>query len=62
MTPPKNKLNILPENPEKESKGRFPSWLHRKLPRGNELSETNAILREHGLNTVCEEAKCSTLR
>ncbi|MGE0197546.1 MAG: lipoyl synthase [Simkaniaceae bacterium] len=52
------KLNILPENPEKGSKGRFPSWLHRKLPRGSELSETNAILRKHHLNTVCEEAKC----
>lgn len=58
MAPQKNKLNILPENPEKESKGRFPSWLHRKLPKGNELAETQAILRENGLNTVCEEAKC----
>ncbi|MCB1110609.1 MAG: lipoyl synthase [Chlamydiia bacterium] len=55
--PQKRKLNRLPENPD-GAKGRFPSWLHRKLPRGKELSETNQILKESGLNTVCEEAKC----
>lgn len=55
---PKNpKLNRLPENPD-GAKGRFPSWLHRKLPPGKELFETNRILKERGLNTVCEEAKC----
>ncbi|NGX50300.1 MAG: Lipoyl synthase 2 [Chlamydiae bacterium] len=58
MTEVRAKLNILPENPEKGGRGRFPSWLHRKLPKGSALAETNAILREHGLNTVCEEAKC----
>jgi lipoic acid synthetase len=52
-----NKLNILPENPE-ESLGRFPSWLHRKLPKGGEIFKTNAILEKYRLNTVCEEAKC----
>ena len=52
----KKKLNPLPENPEKS--GRFPSWLHRKLPKGSALSETNATLRKNKLNTVCEEAKC----
>jgi lipoic acid synthetase len=54
-----NKLNILPPNPEaEESKGRFPSWLHRRLPPGGEIFQTNAILEKHRLNTVCEEAKC----
>lgn len=53
-----NKLNVLPNNPEEEAKGRFPSWLHRKLPRGGEIFKTNEILRKHRLNTVCEEAKC----
>lgn len=54
------RLNRLPENPEKQTvkAGRFPSWLHRKLPKGGTLSETNAILRKNNLNTVCEEAKC----
>jgi len=56
---PKNRrINRLPENPEKTSQGRFPSWLHRKLPRGGALAETNKILKKSGLNTVCEEAKC----
>jgi len=50
-------LNRLPENPE-EGVGRFPSWLHRKLPRGGAYFQTNQIVRKYGLNTVCEEAKC----
>src|SRR5579872_1331984 len=54
-----NKLNILPENPEPEnSLGRFPSWLHRKLPAGGQLFKTNGIIEKYKLNTVCEEAKC----
>lgn len=53
-----SKLNILPENPEQESLGRFPSWLHRKIPKGGEIFKTNAILEKYQLNTVCEEAKC----
>lgn len=52
------KLNILPENPEDEALGRFPSWLHRKLPAGGQLFKTNAIIDKYKLNTVCEEAKC----
>jgi lipoic acid synthetase len=53
-----NKLNILPENPEEDSLGRFPSWLHRKIPSGGQIFKTNAILEKYKLNTVCEEAKC----
>jgi lipoic acid synthetase len=48
--------------PEKEesavARGRFPSWLHRKLPSGGNLFKTSAILSKYRLNTVCEEAKC----
>ena len=55
----KVKGNTLPENPEKGAvRGRFPSWLHRKLPQGSELFKTNTILNENNLNTVCTEAKC----
>lgn len=54
----KNKLNLLPENPEGEGLGRFPSWLHRKLPRGGQIFKTNEIIDKYRLNTVCEEAKC----
>jgi lipoic acid synthetase len=53
------KGNALPKNPEAgKVQGRFPSWLHRKLPRGQELFNTNTILQDHQLSTVCEEAKC----
>src|SRR6266436_1023632 len=52
-------LNRLPTNPEESLKiGRFPSWLHRKLPKGGSYFKTNAILEKYKLNTVCEEAKC----
>jgi len=60
----KNRLNILPNNPETYSAekavglGRFPSWLHRKLPKGSNLSATGKILNTHRLHTVCEEARC----
>lgn len=53
-----NRLNILPENPEQEKKGRFPSWLHIKPPKGENIFQTNLILEKYNLNTVCEEAKC----
>jgi lipoyl synthase len=50
-------LNKLPENPE-EGSGRFPSWLHRQIPRGGNLFKTDSIVKKYRLNTVCEEAKC----
>lgn len=54
-----SKLNILPPNPEaEEARGRFPSWLHRSIPPGDQIFQTNSILAKYGLNTVCEEAKC----
>ncbi|HSX12929.1 MAG TPA: lipoyl synthase, partial [Chlamydiales bacterium] len=53
-----SKLNILPNNPEENAKGRFPSWLHTKLPQGGEIFQTNSIVEKYRLNTVCEEAKC----
>ncbi|MEX2305320.1 MAG: lipoyl synthase [Waddliaceae bacterium] len=53
------RLNVLPENPEqKEGIGRFPSWLHRKLPKGGNLLKTENAVRGSRLHTVCEEAKC----
>lgn len=61
------KLNILPSNPESSNEeavvglGRFPSWLHRKLPKGSNLATTDKIMRSNRLHTVCEEAKCPNL-
>ena len=56
--PKLNKLPINPESYENPARGRFPSWLHRNLPKGANLFKTNAILTKYRLNTVCEEAKC----
>lgn len=61
------KLNVLPSHDEKEGDeaavgpGRFPRWLHRKLPKGNQLIQTGSILENNRLPTVCEEAKCPNL-
>lgn len=53
-----SKLNILPNNSDEKPRGRFPSWLHTKLPQGGEIFQTNSIVEKYRLNTVCEEAKC----
>lgn len=60
-----NKLNKLPiiqnepvESDNTVSTGRFPKWLHRRLPAGGNLFKTGAIVEKYRLNTVCEEAKC----
>ncbi|MGK5594388.1 MAG: lipoyl synthase [Parachlamydiaceae bacterium] len=62
-TPRVKKLNVLPSHQDTSrfnvvETGRFPSWLHRKLPKGNTLWATDAILDQQRLATVCEEAKC----
>lgn len=63
----KKKLNVLPQNPDTKDPskavgpGRFPSWLHRKLPKGSNLLTTGNVLAENRLHTVCEEAKCPNL-
>jgi len=62
-----SKLNILPENPEivdsekAVGPGRFPSWLHRPMPKGSDLQQTSHIIEGNRLHTVCEEAKCPNL-
>lgn len=52
--------DLLPviSNKDLPKKGRFPKWLHRSLPKGGGLFQTNAILEKYRMNTVCEEAKC----
>lgn len=55
----KSKLNLLPKHSDEEpSQGRFPSWLHRNIPKGGNLPKTEKLLEKYRLNTVCEEAKC----
>lgn len=58
------KGNPLPIHPDSDHPlgatrmGRFPLRLHRTLPKGGGLWETEAIMRKEKLHTVCEEAKC----
>jgi lipoic acid synthetase len=61
------RLNILPPNPEPSPDekavglGRFPSWLHRPLPKGGNLWKTAEVMSQNRLHTVCEEANCPNL-
>lgn len=54
------RVNRLPPNPQ-PGKGRFPPWLHRKLPKGGNLWKTGQAVGEQRLHTVCEEARCPNL-
>lgn len=38
--------------------GRFPPWLHKRLPAAGDFETTRALLKELGLNTVCQSARC----
>ncbi len=40
---------------------RRPDWLKVRLPFGDGFTETRRIVTQHGLNTVCEEARCPNL-
>jgi lipoic acid synthetase len=40
---------------------RKPDWIRVKAPVGREFAATKAIVREHSLHTVCEEAGCPNI-
>ncbi|HEY0283255.1 MAG TPA: lipoyl synthase [Rhizomicrobium sp.] len=40
---------------------RKPDWIRVKAPLGREYTQTEAVVREHGLHTVCEEAGCPNI-
>jgi lipoyl synthase len=55
-----------PRHPEKAHKPdtpvlRKPDWIRVKAPNSPEYAATRAIVREHGLHTVCEEAGCPNI-
>jgi len=55
-----------PRHPEKAHRPdsvvqRKPDWIRVKAPVSRGYSETKAIVREHGLHTVCEEAGCPNI-
>jgi lipoic acid synthetase len=46
------------EHGEKESSKRLPEWLRRPIARTGAYAETDGLLEELGLKTVCQSAKC----
>jgi lipoic acid synthetase len=56
----------LPRHPEKAHRPdtpvlRKPDWIRVKAPVSREYAATKAIVREHRLHTVCEEAACPNI-
>jgi lipoic acid synthetase len=51
-------LPVLEPATEEPRPRRLPEWLKRPLPRGNGNFFTDGLLRELGLETVCENARC----
>ena len=41
--------------------GRMPAWLRAPMPAGARFDSVRAVVREHRLATVCEEAKCPNI-
>lgn len=55
-----------PRHPEKANKPdnispRKPAWIRVKAPTSEEYGATRKLIREHNLNTVCEEAACPNI-
>ncbi len=46
-----------PDNPSP----RKPPWIRVKAPTSRVYGETRRLMRERGLNTVCEEAACPNI-
>ncbi len=40
---------------------RKPEWIRVKAPMGRDYAQTESVVREHGLHTVCEEAGCPNI-
>ena len=59
-------LKARPRHPEKAHRAdsavaRKPEWIRVRAPNSPVFRETTAIVREHGLVTVCEEAGCPNI-
>ena len=48
----------MPVVPISPTRPRLPAWFKRSLPENSVSAETDAVVRKHGLVTVCEEATC----
>ena len=54
--------STVPVSPEARSpRTRKPDWIRVKAPTSPAYNETRKLMREHNLNTVCEEAACPNI-
>ncbi len=63
---PRSKSDGRPRHPEKANRPdqvilRKPDWIRVKAPGSPQWAETNRIVKENGLITVCEEAGCPNI-
>ena len=49
-------IKVVPTEPKRK-----PDWIRSKVPSNPEVSRLKALLREHQLHTICEEAACPNL-
>jgi len=50
-----------PSAPRPDSSVRKPSWLKVRAPGGQNYAQIRTMMRELGLHTVCEEARCPNI-
>src|SRR5690606_29736706 len=56
-----NEITKIPSPSGKPVRQRKPDWIRVKAPMGKGFEETRKLMREHKLNTVCEEAACPNI-
>ena len=54
-------LNTTIENSEQSAPKRRPDWLKVRLPFGEGYNDVKGIVENHGLHTVCQEARCPNI-
>jgi len=55
-------MTIIPLEPRtKTTREPKPDWLKVRFPAGDRYQRIKSLLREHSLNTVCEEARCPNI-
>ncbi len=52
---------LIPLDSTALARPRRPDWLKAPAPAGEHYSDVHRLMREQGLNTVCEEARCPNL-
>ncbi|MFZ5833065.1 MAG: lipoyl synthase [Planctomycetota bacterium] len=56
MTDPRSQSGCA--SPSRASGGSLPPWLKRSVPKGNANHFTSTVVKQLGLSTVCEHARC----